>query len=133
MTSDGATIIVVDDDLEMASMLCDIVRDAGHHAITASSATQALELAEQEQPDLLITDLRMSGMSGHQLQGEFKRRHPKVPVIVITAFGSITNAVESMKLGAFDYLTKPFGNDELLLVVGRAGKPRIAPGDWTAA
>jgi len=111
---------VVDDDREMASMLCDILRDAGHHAITASSAAQALELAEQEPPDLLITDLRMSGMSGHQLQGELKQRHPKVPVIVITAFGSIANAVESMKLGAFDYLTKPFGNDELLLVVGRA-------------
>jgi two-component system, NtrC family, response regulator HydG len=62
----------------------------------------------------------MSGMSGHQLQLELKRVAPSLPVIIITAFGSIPTAIESMKLGAFDYLTKPFGNDELLLVVSRA-------------
>ena len=59
-------------------------------------------------------------MSGHQLQLELKRVAPDLPVIIITAFGSIQTAVESMKLGAFDYITKPFRNDELLLVVARA-------------
>ena len=62
----------------------------------------------------------MAGMSGHGLQAELKRIAPDLPVIIITAFGSIQTAVESMKLGAFDYITKPFSNSELLLVVSRA-------------
>ena len=66
----------------------------------------------------------MSGLSGHQLQLELKRVAPNLPVIIITAFGSIQTAVESMKLGAFDYITKPFSNDELLLVVTRALEAR---------
>ena len=62
----------------------------------------------------------MSGMSGHQLQTELKRLAPDLPIVIITAFGSIQTAVEAMRLGAFDYVTKPFSNDELLLVVARA-------------
>ena len=69
---------------------------------------------------MLISDLRMAGMSGHGLQAELKRIAPDLPVIIITAFGSIQTAVESMKLGAFDYITKPFSNSELLLIVSRA-------------
>jgi DNA-binding NtrC family response regulator len=66
----------------------------------------------------------MVGMSGHQLQAEIKRLAPNLPVVIITAFGSIQTAVESMKIGAFDYITKPFANDELLLVVSRALEDR---------
>ena len=113
-------ILVVDDDPEMVSILCDVLREAGYFTTGAGSGTEALEAVERDEPDLVISDLRMSQMNGHQLQAELKRRVPHLPVIVITAFGSIANAVESMKLGASDYLTKPFGNDELLLVVSRA-------------
>ena len=120
MSTDQATVIVVDDDREMANVLCDVLTEAGYRALSAGSGKEAVTLVKEQDPDLLITDLRMSGMSGHQLQIELKRIAPGLPVIIITAFGSIPTAIESMKLGAFDYLTKPFGNDELLLVVSRA-------------
>jgi DNA-binding NtrC family response regulator len=120
VSTDQATVIVVDDDREMANVLCDVLTEAGYRALSAGSGKEAVTLVKEEDPDLLITDLRMSGMSGHQLQIELKRIAPSLPVIIITAFGSIPTAIESMKLGAFDYLTKPFGNDELLLVVSRA-------------
>jgi two-component system response regulator HydG len=115
-----ATIVVVDDDRDMASLVCDVLRQAGYIALSANSGSEALEIVKREIPDALISDLRMSGINGHQLQAELNRLIPDLPVIVITAFGSIQSAVEAMKLGAFDYITKPFGNDQLLLVVSRA-------------
>lgn len=115
-----AHILVVDDDHEMADLLSDILRDAGYSVSIANSGTEALARIEDERPDVLISDLRMSGMSGHALQAELKRVEPDLPIVIITAFGSIQSAVESMKLGAFDYITKPFDHDELLLVVARA-------------
>jgi two-component system, NtrC family, response regulator HydG len=118
--SEQATILVVDDDQDMVSALCDILRQAGHRALSANSGHDALAMVEREIPDVLISDLRMAGMSGHGLQAELKKVAPDLPVIIITAFGSIQTAVESMKLGAFDYITKPFSNAELLLLVTRA-------------
>jgi two-component system response regulator HydG len=120
LSSDRATIVVVDDDREMVSVLCDLLSEAGYRTLSANSAADVLTLINQNDPDLLISDLRMSGMTGNELQLELKRVSPNLPVIIITAFGSIPTAVESMKLGAFDYITKPFANDELLLVVARA-------------
>jgi DNA-binding NtrC family response regulator len=111
---------VVDDDREMTDVLRDVLRAAGYRVLSAGSGVEALECVRREDPDLLISDLRMAEMGGHQLQMELKRVAPSLPVIIITAFGSIQSAVESMKLGAADYITKPFGNDELLLVVSRA-------------
>jgi two-component system, NtrC family, response regulator HydG len=118
--SEQATILVVDDDHDMVSALSDILRQAGYHPLSANSGHDALAIVEREAPDVLISDLRMAGMSGHGLQAELKRIAPDLPVIIITAFGSIQTAVESMKLGAFDYITKPFSNGELLLIVSRA-------------
>ncbi|MGA6972385.1 MAG: sigma-54 dependent transcriptional regulator, partial [Candidatus Binatus sp.] len=120
MNSEQGTILVVDDDQDMVSALCDILRQAGYRALSANSGHDALAIIERETPDVLISDLRMAGMSGHGLQAELKRIAPDLPVIMITAFGSIQTAVESMKLGAFDYVTKPFSNAELLLIVARA-------------
>jgi two-component system response regulator HydG len=122
--NDQATVLIVDDDHDMAAATSDILRDAGYRALTAHSGHEALAVVEKESPDVLITDLRMAGMSGHTLQAELKRVAPGLPVIVITAFGSIQTAVESMKLGAFDYITKPFSNGELLMIVARALEDR---------
>jgi DNA-binding NtrC family response regulator len=119
-----ANILIVDDDREMAELLADILQEAGYSASTANSGSEALGRVEQARPDVLISDLHMSGMNGHVLQGELKRLEPDLPVVIITAFGSIQSAVESMKLGAFDYITKPFNHDELLLVVSRAVENR---------
>jgi DNA-binding NtrC family response regulator len=118
------SILVVDDDPDMVSMLGDVLGDKGYRVLRAGSGDAALHLAATEHPDLLISDLRMSGMTGHQLQARLKSITPELPVVIITAFGSIQTAIESMRLGAFDYITKPFSNDELMLVVERALEDR---------
>jgi len=115
-----ATILLVDDDRAMTRMLAEVLEAEAYGVLTANSGNEALALIRQTPPELVISDLRMSGMHGHQLQSEMKRLCPDLPVVIITAFGSIETAVESMKRGAFDFITKPFSNDELLIVVGRA-------------
>jgi two-component system response regulator HydG len=120
LTEPQAAILVVDDDAAMTSAVCEVLRQNGYLALSAQSASEALALVKSDQPDLLISDLRMSEMSGHQLQQELQSVAPELPVVIITAFGTIESAVESMKLGACDFITKPFSNKELLLVVSRA-------------
>ncbi len=117
--NDAGTILVVDDDREMANLLSDVLRAAGYSARSTNSGAEALDQVREDCPDLLISDVRMSGMSGHQLQAQLHDLVPDLPVVIITAFGSIESAVESMKRGAADYITKPFRNDELLMVVAR--------------
>jgi DNA-binding NtrC family response regulator len=114
-----AKILVVDDDAAMTSALCEVLRQAGYSAHGVQSGRAALEIVKCETHDLLITDLRMTEMSGHQLQQELQTIAPELPVLIITAFGTVESAVESMKLGACDFLTKPFSNKALLLVVSR--------------
>ena len=98
MSEAQASVVVVDDDREMADVLCDVLRQAGYRSIGTNTGADALALVKLENPDVLVSDLRMSGMSGHHLQLELKRIAPNLPVIMITAFGSIQTAVESMKL-----------------------------------
>ena len=119
-----ATVMVVDDDKAMSSMLAKVLNAAGHSVLTAKSGDAALSMMRQDCPDLVIADLRMNGMSGLELQSEIARRRADVPVVIITAFGSIESAVESMRRGAFDFLTKPFTNGQLKMVVERALKHR---------
>src|ERR1700721_1933790 len=97
-----ATILVVDDDREMVSMLRDVLEATGYRAVTAYSGAEALAMVEREDTDLMIWDLGMSGMSGDQPLKQLKKNAPSLPVVIITAFGSIETAVKSMRLGAFD-------------------------------
>jgi two-component system, NtrC family, response regulator HydG len=120
LTERQATILVVDDDAAMSSAVCEVLRQTGYLPLSAQSGGEALEIVKQERPDLLISDLRMTEMTGHQLQQELQTISPDLPVVIITAFGTIESAVESMKLGARDFITKPFSNKQLLLVVSRA-------------
>jgi DNA-binding NtrC family response regulator len=120
MNEQQPRILVVDDDAAMSSAVCDVLRQTGYVPASAQSGAEALELVKREPPDLIISDLRMTEMSGHQLQLHLQTIAPDLPVIIITAFGSIESAVESMKLGARDFITKPFSNKQLLLVVSRA-------------
>ena len=115
-----ATLMVVDDDQIMTRALAKILGAAGYNVVTVNSGDAALACMRQVRPDVVIADLKMDGMSGHELQSEIARRSPDVPVVIITAFGSIESAVESIRSGAFDFITKPFTNGQLKMVVQRA-------------
>jgi two-component system response regulator HydG len=116
----GARVLVVDDHLEMASMLADSLADAGFEAEALASGSSALERLEAGGIDALVTDLRMNQVSGLDLLAASKRAAPQRPVIVMTAYGAIDTAVESIRQGAYHYLTKPFQPEELVIFLRRA-------------
>jgi len=114
-------IVVVEDDRELRSFLTEMLAQSGYEVAgfeTADGALRALDTASP--PDLVITDLVLPGMRGQELLIRLRERVPEVSVVIITAFGSIESAIELIKAGAYDYLTKPFGTDELLLSVHRS-------------
>ena len=113
-------IIVLDDDREMGAFLVDLLQDEGYVAEAYQYGPDALAALEADGPDLLITDLVMDGLKGMDVLRAAKQRDPDLAVVMITAFGTIESAVEAMRLGAFYYLTKPFKNADLLLLVERA-------------
>lgn len=113
-------ILIIDDDTSLRRVLEYNLQEAGYLALTAADGEAGLTLFDEQQPDLVITDLKMPVMSGFQVLAAVKERAPQTPVIVITAFGAVDTAVEAMKLGAYDYITKPFNRDELRLVLKKA-------------
>jgi DNA-binding NtrC family response regulator len=114
-------VVIVEDEAGVRELLEEVLTGAGFRVTGYSNGVQALEaLTRGLDADLVITDLRMPGMGGEQLLAELRTRRPEVNVVVITAFGSIESAIGLVKAGAYDYLTKPFGSDELLLTVQRA-------------
>lgn len=117
----GERILLAEDDRELRELLEEVMADAGYRVAAYPSADLAAgALATDEDLDLVITDLILPGMRGQELLREVRRVRPELHVIVITAFGAIDSAIELVKAGAFDYLTKPFGTDELLLTIERA-------------
>jgi len=117
---DKHTILIVDDEKNILKVVSLTLRDSGYDVDTAQSAEEAIEKFNQRSYDLVITDLKLSGMTGLQLLEHIRYQDPDFPLIMITAFGSIENAVAAMKKGAFNYLTKPVNPDELLAVVKAA-------------
>jgi two-component system NtrC family response regulator len=106
-------LMLVDDDKNFLRVLTYHIRDLGFRAIPASSGEEALKLLEDARPDLVITDLRMPGMDGMELLEKIRRIYTDLPVIVLTAHGSIDKAVEAIKRGAYDFLSKPFEKEEI--------------------
>jgi NtrC-family two-component system response regulator AlgB len=116
-----ANILVVDDDRNIRRMLATALESAGYAVTEAASAQQALaRLAGQPLTDLVVTDVRMENMDGIRLLEQIKQTRPAMPVIIMTAFGSIPAAVEAMRLGAYDYLPKPFSAQQIRQTVARA-------------
>jgi len=113
-------ILVVDDDIEMAEVLKDFLVTEGFDVAIAKNGKEAIELIENDNFSLAITDMKMPEMNGMQLLKKIKSEKPEVEVIMITAFGSIETAVEAVKKGAYHYITKPFKIKEILLVVRKA-------------
>jgi DNA-binding NtrC family response regulator len=107
-------ILLVDDQKSLRRSLSLMLQGAGFETDEAESGEQALSCLGSQTYSLVITDLRMEGMSGVDLLREIKRANPGLPVILITAYGSIDSAVDAMRLGAFDYLTKPFREQDIL-------------------
>ena len=113
-------ILIVDDDAALLRLLSLRLRHEGHEVIEAGSGEAALAKLDHELPALLITDLRMGGMDGLQLFEAVHRRHPLLPVLMLTAHGTIPDAVKALQRGVFGYITKPFEARELMAEVDRA-------------
>ena len=116
----GHTILVVDDDETMARTLLRALTRHGHQCFTALNGDQGLKLIHETRFDLILTDLVMPGFDGVTFVRTVKSIDSNIPIIMMTGYGSVDTAVEAMKAGAYDYLTKPFEVDELRLVVKRA-------------
>lgn len=114
------SILVVEDKKSMAEMLKSTLQSEGYASDTASRGEDALEMLKKQSYDLVITDLKLPGIDGMALLGEVKAVDPFMPVIIMTAYGTIEVAVEAMKRGAEDFITKPFDIDHLLLKVRKA-------------
>lgn len=131
-----AKILVVDDDPDLLHLIGMRLTVAGYEVIGASSGEHALECFRAGRPQVVITDLRMAGMDGHALFARLHEEAPSVPVIIVTAHGTIPDAVAAIQCGVFEFLTKPFDGQELLSRVATAValSPPVAPaaesGGW---
>ncbi|MFN7948732.1 MAG: sigma-54-dependent transcriptional regulator [Blastocatellales bacterium] len=113
------TILLVDDDASLRRVLAHHLSEAGYQVLTAANGKEGLDVFTSQQVEMVITDIQMPELSGLELMRRISVISPDVVVLVITAYGSIETAVEAMKLGAYDYITKPFNREELLLTVSK--------------
>jgi len=115
-----ARILVVDDEPRMAEVVAAALRRGGHECETCASGADAVIALQERGADVVVTDWKMAEMDGVALMRQLHARRPDLPVILLTAHGTVPSAVGAMREGAFDYVTKPFDNDELRATVARA-------------
>lgn len=113
-------ILIADDEKNMIWALKKALKDENYKLITASDGMEAFNMAASEEPDLMLLDLRMPKMNGLEVLKKLKEEDRNIPVVMITAHGTMESAIEAMKLGAIDYISKPFDIDELKLVISKA-------------
>src|SRR5919107_323875 len=113
-------ILIIDDDRDMCLLLKRFLSRHGFEVLESYSGKKALELLETVEPDLVMCDFRLEDMEGNVLLGKIKEKYPHVPVIIITGYSDIKIAVEVMKMGAYDYITKPLFPDEILVTIKKA-------------
>jgi len=123
--SPAINILVVDDEEIMRNMLKDVLSDAGYQVWAAANGEDAVALIDKTDFNILITDMRMPGMDGVEVTRKFKSIRSDLCVIVITGYASIQSAVQVLKEGAYDYITKPFNIEEIKIVVGRAAERQL--------
>ncbi|HEC18685.1 MAG TPA: sigma-54-dependent Fis family transcriptional regulator [Gammaproteobacteria bacterium] len=114
-----AVILIVEDDADLRAALCDTLSLAGYRTETASDGLVALDVLQHKAIDMVITDIQMPGMDGHSLLKKIKAQWSEMPVMLMTAYGSIQMAVEAMRDGAVDYLSKPFEAEVLVTMVNQ--------------
>jgi DNA-binding response OmpR family regulator len=112
-------IMVVDDDQDLRETIAEVLQGAGFAVSTAAGGAEALELSAHQKFDLVLLDLVMPGLDGLEVMRRLHEKSPRLPVIILTAFATVENAVEAMRQGARDYVTKPFRVDSLLASVRR--------------
>ena len=120
MSTPQHTILAVDDEPHMRRLLEISLRQAGYRALSAGNGREALELIQQQQIDLVVSDLHMPGMNGLQLLEALRKQYERLPFIMVTAQGEIKTAVEAMKLGASDYILRPFELETLEIAIQKA-------------
>jgi len=114
------TILIVDDEKNYPLILSSVLEDEGFETLTANSGHAAFEILKASDVDLVLTDMKMPVMDGIQLLEKIKAKDPDLPVIMMTAHGTVEKAVEAMQKGAYNYVLKPFDNERLILVVNKA-------------
>ncbi|HQO13605.1 MAG TPA: sigma-54 dependent transcriptional regulator [Smithellaceae bacterium] len=117
-------ILIVDDELNMRLVLTAMLKKEGYEIASAADGSEALSILKSGPIDAVITDLKMPNVDGMELLDHMNDKHPAIPVIIITAHGTVATAVEALKKGALDYITKPFDLDELKNVISKAMKTR---------
>ena len=115
-----ARILIVDDDRIILDSLCEFLRLEGYDVEAVASFTEAIQAADRQPVDLIISDVNMPGGNGFELLHVMRRRSPDTVVVMMTGYGTIESAVEAIKMGAYDYLTKPIDDDELKVCIERA-------------
>ena len=113
-------ILIVDDEKNYTMIIGEILQEEGYTSITASSGMEALDILNNETIDLILTDVKMPGMSGIQLLEKIKELNPDIPVIIMTAYGSVEKAVDAMHRGAYTFILKPFENQALIAYIAKA-------------
>lgn len=121
-------VLIVDDEKNIRRVIGAHLEREGYETVEAESAEEGLAALDRDNPDCVITDLRMPGLGGMELLNRMAERESAPPVIMLTAHGTVQNAVEAMKAGAFDYLTKPFEKEDLIAVVAKALRAGVAAG-----
>ena len=114
------SILIIDDEPNYLIVLSELLRDEGYEVFTAENGAKGVEAIQNTDLDLVITDMQMPEMDGMQLLDHVKKENPDLPVIVITAYAEVEKAVAAMQAGAFNYLAKPFSNEELLVNIKKA-------------
>jgi len=120
MSEKNAHILIIDDEKNYLLVLQTLLKDEGYTVTALSDPETALAFLQESEVDVVVTDMKMPRITGLDVLERVKKQWPYIPVLIMTAFGTIESAVETMKYGAFDYITKPFSNDELLLSIHNA-------------
>jgi len=120
----NTSVLVIDDEADMCDMISHVLSQAGYTTYLATNGNAGLELFHKKSPGVVILDLRMPEIDGMEVLRQIKTANHEVPVIIITAHGEVRSAVEAVKLGAYDFLNKPFDNEELILTVKKAVEER---------
>ncbi|OGS18625.1 MAG: hypothetical protein A3J83_04295 [Elusimicrobia bacterium RIFOXYA2_FULL_40_6] len=121
-----ATVLVVDDEAGLRNVLSQMIASEGHKVVTAENGKLAIDTFKQIVPDAVFLDIRLPDMDGLQILEEFKKINPGIPVIMCSGFSDVESAVQTVKKGAFDYISKPFKRDEVISAARRAVEARGA-------